>query len=82
MSIPKIIMWLLAAAVTVAVICEGTYRLLGNGVVARIICTVALIAVAPLFVKPFIYKEPGSRPDPMTEKPEPKEKESDSSEEI
>ena len=82
MSITKTVLWLLAAAVTVAAICELTYQLLGNGVLARLVCTVALIAVAPLFVKPFIYKEPNARPDPMAEKPEEEKEDTDDNEEV
>ncbi len=57
MSATKTVLWLLMAIAVIAIICEGIYRLLGNGTLARIICTIALIAVAPFLVKPFIYRE-------------------------
>ena len=53
MTLLRIIFFLLLLILAVAAICEGVYLLLGNGVLGRIVCTVALVAIVPLFMKLF-----------------------------
>jgi hypothetical protein len=53
----KVILWLLMSAVIVYGICEGTYLWLGNGVAGRVVCTVALMVVAPFLLRPLMYRQ-------------------------
>lgn len=50
----KIIFWLAVSIAVAAIIMEGTYVVLGNGIPGRLLCTVLLIAVAPMLIKQFI----------------------------
>ena len=73
MGAPKIILWLLMSVAVIAIICEGIYQLMGNGTFARVLCTVALIAVAPFLLKPFMYRQlrGGQEDDAEADEPQP-----------
>lgn len=78
MSVTKIILWLFMSVAVIAIICEGIYQLLGNGTFARILCTVALIAVAPFLLKPFMYRQLRGRQEGDEEESEQKPEGEDS----
>lgn len=52
----KMTAWLISLILVVAAICEGTYLLIGDTTFGRIVCTAALLAVSPVFLKPLIWK--------------------------
>jgi len=52
----KVIGWILMSLLVVAVIMEGTYQLVGNGVLGKTICTAGLIVAVPLLLLPLVRR--------------------------